>query len=58
MYADHVLFSKNDCESFCRDELIENDSDYDWTDEFCCDYEDWADGTYNCYVIEGHEIIA
>ena len=53
MYSDNFLYSKDDCAQFCKDKLIEQGDNYDWGWQFCCDYEDWADGTFNCHLIEG-----
>ena len=46
----------NDCQNFCRKtakyspELKEND-------DLCCDYEEWSDGTYNCYLYKGEKTV-
>ena len=53
MYSDNYLFSKIDCARFCKDTLIAQGDKYDWGWQFCCDYEDWADGTFNCHLSEG-----
>ena len=47
-------FNTDDCKEFCRQTTKENMQEFYWGDELCCDFEAWQDGSFNCYVYEGH----
>ena len=57
MYTDTPWFTMDDCAKFCKQILNDQGDAYDWGDKFCCDYEEWSDYTFNCYLYEGHEHI-
>mgnify|MGYP006906865314 CR=1 FL=1 len=52
MYEESGPFGTDDCQAFCF-EISEDFDDVSYNDEFCCDYESWDDGSFNCYVYEG-----
>ena len=45
-----------DCQNFCKS-TAKYSVDLKENDDLCCDYEEWADGTYNCYLYKGKETV-
>ena len=54
IYSENPEYNEDFCEDFCRTTLESMPADYAGQGkQFCCDYEAWADNTFNCYVYEG-----
>ena len=47
----------DDCTYWCANQATWYDEFLTNNDPLCCDYEQWTDGTTNCYLYEGDEVI-
>ena len=47
---------KDECQNFCT-YTAKYASQINLGDSLCCDFEEWTDGTYNCYLFQGNSTV-
>ena len=52
-FSSDPSYNKATCTQFCKKTVQQNNKNYYFGDVLCCDYEEWADGTFDCYLYEG-----
>ena len=52
-YSSDPTYNKAACEKFCLESVEKNNKSFYFGDALCCDFEQWNDGTFNCYLFEG-----
>ena len=55
IYSENPKYNEGYCLDFCERSLDEMTAEdyFGYGKKFCCDYEAWADNTFNCYLYEG-----
>ena len=48
-----AAYNSDSCFQWCLDIDTVEGANYNAGDDMCCDFEEWQDGTYNCYLYAG-----
>ena len=57
-YSYDASYDEDQCQDWCHETMEANELYYGSSDSFCCDLEDWTDGSADCYLWAGDDTIS